>query len=147
MLVDGEPVNSCLYLAVRADGKTVVTIEGLAEGGRLHPLQQAFMDQAAVQCGFCAPGMLYRPRRCWTQSAAHGARDTRGNCRQYLPLHGIREGSEGDQAGGGRDGLRRATRTDPGEAGWRTRLSQREQLSYRAMNVAAAHTWVYKEER
>ena len=58
VLVDGEPVNSCLYLAVRADGKTVVTIEGLAEGGRLHPLQQAFIDQAAVQCGFCAPGML-----------------------------------------------------------------------------------------
>jgi carbon-monoxide dehydrogenase small subunit len=58
VLVDGVPVNSCLYLAVRADGKTVVTIEGLAEGGRLHPLQQAFIDHGAVQCGFCAPGML-----------------------------------------------------------------------------------------
>jgi carbon-monoxide dehydrogenase small subunit len=58
VLVEGEPVNSCLYLAVRADGKAVLTIEGLAQGKRLHPLQQAFIDQAAVQCGFCAPGML-----------------------------------------------------------------------------------------
>ena len=58
VLVDGVPVNSCLYLAVRADGKAVLTIEGLAEGGKLHPLQQAFIEQAAVQCGFCAPGML-----------------------------------------------------------------------------------------
>ncbi len=58
VLVEGEPVNSCLYLAVRADGKSMVTIEGLAANGKLHPLQQAFIDQAAVQCGFCAPGML-----------------------------------------------------------------------------------------
>jgi len=58
VLVEGEPVNSCLYLAVRADGKSVVTIEGLAANGKLHPLQQAFIDNAAVQCGFCAPGML-----------------------------------------------------------------------------------------
>jgi carbon-monoxide dehydrogenase small subunit len=58
VLVNGEPVNSCLYLAVRADGKSVLTIEGLAQGGQLHPLQQAFIDNAAVQCGFCAPGML-----------------------------------------------------------------------------------------
>jgi carbon-monoxide dehydrogenase small subunit len=58
VLVDGEPVNSCLYLAMRAEGKTVLTIEGLAQEGKLHPLQQAFIDNAAVQCGFCAPGML-----------------------------------------------------------------------------------------
>jgi carbon-monoxide dehydrogenase small subunit len=51
-------VNSCLYLAVRADGKEIVTIEGLSDGKKLHPLQQAFIDNAAVQCGFCAPGML-----------------------------------------------------------------------------------------
>ena len=58
VLLEGEPVNSCLLLAVRADGKSVVTIEGLAENGKLHPLQQAFIDNGAVQCGFCAPGML-----------------------------------------------------------------------------------------
>ena len=58
VLVDGETVNACLYLAVRADGKHVVTIEGLADGARLHPLQRAFIDNAAVQCGFCGPGIL-----------------------------------------------------------------------------------------
>jgi carbon-monoxide dehydrogenase small subunit len=58
VLVDDAPVNGCLYLAVRADGRRVLTIEGLAAGGRLHPLQQAFVDNASVQCGFCGPGML-----------------------------------------------------------------------------------------
>ena len=58
VLVDDAPVNGCLYLAVRADGKRVLTIEGLADGARLHPLQRAFVDNAAVQCGFCAPGVL-----------------------------------------------------------------------------------------
>lgn len=58
VLIDGEPVNSCLYLAVRAEGKDILTIEGLRDGPKLHPLQQAFIDNAAVQCGFCAPGML-----------------------------------------------------------------------------------------
>ena len=58
VLLDDEPVNSCLCLAVRADGKRVLTIEGLADGAKLHPLQRAFVDNAAVQCGFCAPGVL-----------------------------------------------------------------------------------------
>ncbi len=58
VLIDGEPVNACLYLAVRAEGKDILTIEGLSDGFKLHPLQQAFIDNAAVQCGFCAPGML-----------------------------------------------------------------------------------------
>ena len=58
VLVDDAPVNACLYLAVRADGKRILTIEGLADGTELHPLQRAFIDNAAVQCGFCAPGIL-----------------------------------------------------------------------------------------
>jgi carbon-monoxide dehydrogenase small subunit len=58
VLLDGKPVNSCLVLAVEADGREVVTVEGLARGGKLHPLQQAFIDEGAVQCGFCTPGML-----------------------------------------------------------------------------------------
>jgi len=58
VLVDGAPVNACLYLAVKADGKRIFTIEGLADGAKLHPLQRAFVDNAAVQCGFCAPGLL-----------------------------------------------------------------------------------------
>ena len=58
VLVDGKPVRSCSYPLAEVAGKTVVTIEGLAKGGVLHPLQQAFIDNAAVQCGYCAPGML-----------------------------------------------------------------------------------------
>ena len=58
VLVDGEPINACLMLAVEADGREVVTVEGLAAEGGLTPLQQAFIDRNAIQCGFCTPGML-----------------------------------------------------------------------------------------
>jgi carbon-monoxide dehydrogenase small subunit len=58
VLVDGEPVNSCMILAIETDGRDVLTIEGLAPEGHLSPLQQAFVDHNAVQCGFCTPGML-----------------------------------------------------------------------------------------
>lgn len=58
VIVDGEAVRSCVYPATRAAGKKVATIEGLADEGRLHPLQQAFVDSGAVQCGFCTPGMI-----------------------------------------------------------------------------------------
>jgi aerobic-type carbon monoxide dehydrogenase small subunit (CoxS/CutS family) len=58
VLVDGRPVNSCSYLAVQVEGRQVTTVEGLAEGTELHPLQRAFLDHGGVQCGFCTPGML-----------------------------------------------------------------------------------------
>ena len=58
VLVDGKPVNSCLMLAVQARGREVPTIEGLAVGEQLHPIQQAFVDHGAIQCGFCSPGMI-----------------------------------------------------------------------------------------
>jgi len=58
ILIDGKAENSCLVLAITAEGKDILTIEGLSDGVTLHPLQQAFVDNAAVQCGFCAPGML-----------------------------------------------------------------------------------------
>jgi len=58
VLVNGEPVNSCMMLAVEADGAEIVTVEGLADNGRLTPLQEAFAELNAVQCGFCTPGML-----------------------------------------------------------------------------------------
>ena len=58
VLIDGAPLNSCLYLAVKAEGKEILTIEGLGDPPNLHPLQQAFIENGAVQCGFCAPGML-----------------------------------------------------------------------------------------
>ena len=58
VLVDGEPVNSCLVLAVEMDSKEITTIEGLADNGQLTPLQKAFAELNAVQCGYCTPGML-----------------------------------------------------------------------------------------
>jgi carbon-monoxide dehydrogenase small subunit len=58
MLLDGKPVNACSYLALQADGRDVTTVEGLAGGGDLAPLQRAFLEEGAVQCGFCTPGML-----------------------------------------------------------------------------------------
>jgi aerobic-type carbon monoxide dehydrogenase small subunit (CoxS/CutS family) len=58
VIVDGKAVNSCMMLAVEADGKDILTVEGLAKNGILDPLQQSFIDNAALQCGYCTPGML-----------------------------------------------------------------------------------------
>jgi aerobic carbon-monoxide dehydrogenase small subunit len=58
VLLDGELVCSCLVLGAQADGHEVVTVEGLADGDALHPVQQAFVDAGAVQCGFCTPGLV-----------------------------------------------------------------------------------------
>ena len=58
VLIDDVPVRSCLALAVRCQGKNITTVEGLRDAGRLHPLQQAFIDNGAVQCGYCTPGLL-----------------------------------------------------------------------------------------
>jgi len=58
VLVDGRAVNSCLVLALEAVGSQIVTIEGLAKGGKLHPLQTAFMECGGLQCGICTPGMI-----------------------------------------------------------------------------------------
>jgi len=58
ILVDGRLVCSCLMLGVEAEGKSITTIEGIAEGDKLHPIQQKFLEHAALQCGFCTPGLI-----------------------------------------------------------------------------------------
>jgi aerobic carbon-monoxide dehydrogenase small subunit len=58
VIMNGQTINSCLVLAVEAEGADITTIEGLADGDKLHPLQQAFMDNGGLQCGFCTPGMI-----------------------------------------------------------------------------------------
>lgn len=60
VIMNGEPVTSCTVLAEKAEGSEVLTIEGLAKGGRLHPIQEAFIKAGAVQCGFCTPGLIMR---------------------------------------------------------------------------------------
>jgi len=62
VLLDGKPVNSCIVLALEADRKKVQTIEGLTSGEKLHPIQQAFVEKGAIQCGFCTPGMILRTK-------------------------------------------------------------------------------------
>ncbi|MBB6215138.1 carbon-monoxide dehydrogenase small subunit [Anaerosolibacter carboniphilus] len=58
IIMDGKTVNSCLVMAFQADGSRITTIEGISKDGELHPIQQAFLDVGAVQCGFCTPGMV-----------------------------------------------------------------------------------------
>jgi len=58
VLIDGKPYNSCLILPMDVQGREIVTIEGLIENGKLHPIQQAFIEHGAIQCGFCTPGMV-----------------------------------------------------------------------------------------
>jgi carbon-monoxide dehydrogenase small subunit len=58
VILDGKPVVSCLTLAVEADGRDILTIEGLAQNGQLHPIQNAFVEHGAIQCGFCTPGVI-----------------------------------------------------------------------------------------
>ena len=58
VLLDGEPINSCLMFAAQADGRKLLTIEGVADGEKLHPVQEAFLDHGAVQCGYCTPAMV-----------------------------------------------------------------------------------------
>jgi len=80
VLIDGRRVLSCLTLAVQADGKRVTTIEGLADGERLHPMQQAFLDHDALQCGYCTPGQIMSAISC----VAEGHAESPDQIREYM---------------------------------------------------------------
>jgi carbon-monoxide dehydrogenase small subunit len=77
MLLDGEPVNSCSYLALQAEGSDVTTVEGLADGHELTPLQTALLEHGGVQCGFCTPGMLVSATALLTRNPSPTADEVR----------------------------------------------------------------------
>jgi aerobic carbon-monoxide dehydrogenase small subunit len=77
VLLDGAAVNACILLAVQCRDRRIVTIEGLAPGGALHPLQRAFIDRGAVQCGYCIPGMILAAKACLDDDPEAGEEDVR----------------------------------------------------------------------
>ena len=84
VLIDGVSVDSCIYLAVWADGKSILTVEGLqGENGELNPIQQAFIDEAAVQCGFCTPGLILTA----VEIVGSGKQYTREELRKLISGH------------------------------------------------------------
>jgi xanthine dehydrogenase YagT iron-sulfur-binding subunit len=89
--VDGRRVLSCLTLAVQAQEKTVTTIEGLADGDRLHPMQQAFLDHDALQCGYCTPGQIMAAVAC----VMEGHAGSRAEIREYMSGNLCRCGAYG----------------------------------------------------
>jgi carbon-monoxide dehydrogenase small subunit len=80
VLMDGEAVLACMILAVDADGRRVDTVEGLAEGGEPHPIQQAYLDEGAVQCGYCTPGFIMATKALLDENPA----PTEAEIREYL---------------------------------------------------------------
>ena len=77
VILDGKAVDSCLVLGMEADGSVVETIEGLAQGDRLHPLQEAFLSHGAVQCGYCTPGMLLSAKALLDEKPDAGEEEVR----------------------------------------------------------------------
>ena len=80
VLLDGDAVLACMVLAVDADDRRVDTIEGLAEGGKLHPIQEAYLDEGAVQCGFCTPGFIMATKALLDENP----KPTEQEIREYL---------------------------------------------------------------
>lgn len=80
VLLDEQPVSSCAYFAARADGRAITTVEGLATGDELHPVQQAFLDHGAFQCSYCTPGMILSTAALLRENA----HPTEAEIRDYL---------------------------------------------------------------
>ena len=104
VVMDGtRAVKSCAMFAVQADGHEILTVEGLAEGGKLHALQQGFWDQHGLQCGYCTPGMLLTSYALLKHNAeSERGRYSRGARRKPVPVHRLSEHRE-SRAAGGRD--------------------------------------------
>lgn len=83
VLIDGVPIDSCIYLAVWADGKNIVTIEGIAKNGELSKVQKAFIEEGAIQCGFCTPGYILTA----TAMVESGKKYTREEIKRELSGH------------------------------------------------------------
>ena len=104
VLLDGRSVKSCSVLAVQADGHDVTTIEGLAADGELHPVQQAFHDRHALQCGFCTPGMIMAAVSLLADEPnPTPSRDPRGHRGQPVPVHRLPEHRPRHRGRRGRD--------------------------------------------
>lgn len=106
VLIDGEPVNSCLYLAIRAEGKEILTIEGLGTEENLHPLQKAFIREGALQCGFCGPGMLMSAKALLDKNPSpseeeirHGLSGNLCRCTGYVKIIDAVKAAARDMAG------------------------------------------------
>lgn len=107
VLLDGKAVCSCSTLAVRARGKQITTIEGLAQGGQLHPLQTAFINYGAIQCGYCTPGMILAAKALLDENPSPTEREVRegimGNlcrCTGYVKIvEAILAAAAGKEAG------------------------------------------------
>ena len=77
VILNGRAVNACMVLAARADGKNITTIEGLSSRDRLHPLQEAFVEEGAIQCGFCTPGMILSAKALLDETREPSEREIR----------------------------------------------------------------------
>jgi len=109
VLVDGKPVLSCLMLAVEADGAQVTTVEGLADEARLHPLQEAFADCGAAQCGYCTPGFLVTAKalldakpQATRREIAEGLAGNICRCTGYIQIFEAVESAAAKMADGGK---------------------------------------------
>jgi carbon-monoxide dehydrogenase small subunit len=106
VLLEGEPVRACLMLAVQADGAAVETVEGLADGDRLHPLQEAFRAHHALQCGYCTPGILLTAKAFLAERPEPTHEEIRemlaGNLCRCTGYHFIVEAIEAAARAGGR---------------------------------------------
>jgi len=105
VILDGIPVRSCLVLAPEVEGKNIATVEGLEKDGTLHPLQEAFMEKGAVQCGFCTSGMILTAKALLDRQKKPSKKSNRSDYLfQYMPLYRIQKDYRSRYDCGGKNG-------------------------------------------